>query len=63
MCIPSSILPDLDWRSRAMLQPINAIKQNEFCLEIYSDTSTKGWGIACNGERASGMRSDSEQII
>lgn len=55
MTLPPSILPDLEWWSRALNNPVNAIKQDEFCLEIYSDASTTGWGAACGEERASGM--------
>lgn len=62
MIISSSILPDLEWWSHAIVHPINDIKQNEFCLEIYSDASTTGWGAACSGQRASGMWTDSERL-
>lgn len=61
MTIPPSILPDLAWWSRVISNSVNKIKQNEYCLVIYSDASTTGWGAACEEKRASGMWSDSER--
>lgn len=61
MNIPKSIMPDLDWWEIAMINPNNKIKQNEYCLEIFSDASTTGWGAACGEDRASGLWNDDER--
>ena len=50
MSIPQSLSADLDWWEEKILLSSNKIRQNRFVLEIFSDASGSGWGIACNGE-------------
>lgn len=54
MYIPSYLSSDIDWWFNALDNPISKIKYDEYCLEIFSDASTTGWGAACGNETASG---------
>lgn len=61
MNIPDTLLSDFDWWTQAINTPTNAIKYDQYVLEIFSDASTKGWGAACGKETASGIWSDDER--
>lgn len=55
MSVSSTLRPDLLWWANHIMISNNPIRTNRFVLEIFSDASLTGWGIFCNGERASGM--------
>lgn len=55
MSLPSHLTADFEWWSKAIQQPKCKIKYDEYCMEIFSDASTTGWGAACGEETASGM--------
>lgn len=61
MTIPNELQSDFDWWSKAIKHSVCKIKNDSYCLEIYSDASTTGWGAACNGETASGPWSNIER--
>ncbi|XP_041978933.1 uncharacterized protein LOC121732959 [Aricia agestis] len=61
MTLPSSLLPDLNWWLSSIMYSNNSIKDdNNYCLEIFSDASTTGWGASCGDQRASGRWSQEE---
>ncbi|XP_041975806.1 uncharacterized protein LOC121730731 [Aricia agestis] len=61
MTLPSSLLPDLNWWLSSIMHSNNSIKDdNNYCLEIFSDASTTGWGASCGDQRASGRWSQEE---
>lgn len=60
MNIPTSLKCDLEWWDRTIDHPICKIKVDQYALEIFSDASTTGWGIACGDQRASGLWSEDE---
>lgn len=55
MKIPNNLIPDLNWWKNTINTSVNKIKTDEYCLEIFSDASTTGWGAACGAESASGQ--------
>lgn len=55
MSIPPCLKSDLLWWAKHIMISSNPIRKNKFTLEIFSDASLTGWGIYCNGERASGL--------
>lgn len=61
MNIPNNLNSEFDWWSKAMENPVNKIKYDEYCLEIFSDASTTGWGAACDGETAGGVWTEDER--
>lgn len=61
MSIPISIESDLKWWKQAISTSVNKIKHDSYDLEIFSDASTTGWGVACAEERASGAWSEQER--
>lgn len=63
MNIPQSILPDLTWWRKALPHSVNKIKLDSYDIEIFSDASTTGWGIACGEQRASGLWNDQERAM
>ncbi|XP_066600551.1 uncharacterized protein [Prorops nasuta] len=62
MVIPRSLSVDLDWWENKILFSKNKIRSNRFELEIFSDASSLGWGIASNGEVAFGLWNDDEKL-
>lgn len=60
MNIPSTLKSDIQWWSCAISHPSCKIKNDQYDLEIFSDASTTGWGIACGDQRASGLWSEEE---
>lgn len=63
MDIPSSLDSDLDWWDKAIVFPTCKIKVDTFCIEIFSDASTTGWGISCGSKKASGLWNDDERKL
>lgn len=63
MNIPDTILPDLKWWKHAITSSVNKIKQDSYDMEIFSDASNTGWGVACGKERASGLWSEQERTM
>lgn len=61
MNIPDWIKPDLYWWQKAVKTSVCKIKTDTYCLEIFSDASTTGWGAACGEQRASGPWSEQER--
>lgn len=61
MTVPEIIQDDLHWWHKALKNPVNKIKEEEYCLEIFTDSSTTGWGAACGEETASGPWSCKER--
>lgn len=61
MNLPEYLLPDLCWWTHAVQNSISKIKTEDYCLEIFSDASTTGWGAACGKETASGLWSEYEK--
>lgn len=62
MSIPSTLRCDFDWWIKVIDYSVNRIKFDDYCIEIFSDASTTGWGIACAGVRASGVWSKDEKL-
>ena len=60
MTIPQSLSADLDWWERNIVVSCNKIRKNRFDLEIFSDASSSGWGVACNGDMYFGPWSTEE---
>lgn len=61
MNIPDYIIPDLLWWLNNIDNSIKTIKNDNYCIEIFSDASTTGWGAACNGEATGGQWSTIEK--
>ncbi|XP_063374150.1 uncharacterized protein LOC134661866 [Cydia amplana] len=61
MTLPDTLLPDLHWWFKAVKHSVRQIKIDSYCLEIFTDASTTGWGAACGNETASGVWSREEQ--
>lgn len=61
MTIPDNLQTDLQWWERSITNCKNKIKTDSYCIEIYSDASTTGWGAACDGKTASGPWSSIER--
>lgn len=62
MNLPDSISSDLKWWYEAVIRNRGSkIKTDCYCLEIFSDASTTGWGAACGSDKASGLWSIREQ--
>lgn len=60
MIIPNYLEPDFSWWKTNIMNASCPIRQNKYYLEIFSDASLTGWGIACNGETSGGFWSTSE---
>lgn len=61
MNLPNSLDSDLDWWISQISITTNPIRQNKFKLEIFSDASTTGWGVFCNGHKSHGWWNDQER--
>jgi hypothetical protein len=59
--ISDTIKPDLTWWMLALDKSVHPIRDDVYCKEIFSDASTKGWGISCGSDTASGLWSISER--
>lgn len=60
MSVPRYLQDDFAWWLKSIDTAINPIRQDSYCLEIFSDASKKGWGAACGEETASGQWSNTE---
>lgn len=60
MNIPNSLKSDFEWWNHAIDHSVCKIKMDKYDLEIFSDASTTGWGVACGAQRASGLWRDDE---
>lgn len=61
MNVPASLIPDLEWWKHSIFHSVCKIKDDSYSLEIFSDASTTGWGVACGEQRASGQWSVDEK--
>lgn len=55
MIIPKTLHQELDWWINNISRTINPLKQEPFCLEIFSDASNTGWGACCENQEAQGF--------
>lgn len=60
MTLSNSLKQDLHWWRNNIKNSLCPIRNNDYCLEIYSDASTTGWGIACGSESSHGHWTESE---
>lgn len=60
MKVPTYIRDDLVWWLTTVESAVNPIRHDDYVMEIFSDASKKGWGVACGGETANGHWSDIE---
>lgn len=54
---------DLSWWKDNIITSFSPIRKNSYALEIFSDASLTGWGVACGGQSANGNWSDREIIL
>ncbi|CAH2217789.1 jg25269 [Pararge aegeria aegeria] len=60
MNIPTYLQEDFSWWMNSIKCAINPIRVDNYTLEIFSDASKTGWGIACGERTASGQWSAEE---
>lgn len=60
MKLSPALKPHFTWWENNIMNSIKPFRSNQYSLEIFSDSSLTGWGIACNGETSSGFWSFSE---
>lgn len=58
--IPAYLQEDFSWWINTIKTAINPIREDNYTLEIYSDASKTGWGVACGEKTASGQWSTEE---
>lgn len=63
MNIPKYIHPELTWWLKAIRHNVNPIRDETYLLEIYSDASMSGWGLACGNKTANGQWNNIEQKL
>lgn len=61
MKISNELVEDLNWWLTHIPYAENSLKTVSFALEIFSDASSSGWGVFCNGERSRGLWRPCEQ--
>ncbi|XP_024871715.1 uncharacterized protein LOC112454508, partial [Temnothorax curvispinosus] len=61
MSLSAILNRDFDWWESRISDAFNPIRQQEYALEIFSDTSLTGWGAACNGETTYGAWDELER--
>ena len=61
MTISSTLNSDFEWWINSIDKSVCKIKFDNYNLEIQSDASTTGWGVACAGKTASGSWSQDER--
>ncbi|KYN22429.1 hypothetical protein ALC57_05173 [Trachymyrmex cornetzi] len=56
MCLSTSLRDDFFWWQKILADPeqANIIRSGHFALEIFSDASLNGWGVACGTQRSHG---------
>lgn len=55
MQLNSCLEPSFTWWKEHVMKSIKPFRDNKYTLEIFSDASLTGWGIACNGEKSNGF--------
>lgn len=63
MKLETTLKQDLLWWKANIMKSFSPIRKNNYVLEIFSDASTTGWGVACGGQRANGNWSDRELTL
>lgn len=56
MSISEKIVPDLEWWMNNVISCFNPITEDRFKIEIFSNASLTGWGVACGKDRTHGLR-------
>lgn len=54
MGVTESLYDDIRWWKNNILVAENPIRNENYCLEIFTDASTTGWGAACSSEKTGG---------
>lgn len=57
----SSIIPDLEWWAKNILNTSNSLTIPEYDLEIFTDASKTGWGACCGSDRVNGWWKENEK--
>ena len=63
MNVPLHIHQDLLWWLNAIKNNVNPIRDERYLLEIFSDASKTGWGVACGEETANGRWGETEKDL
>lgn len=63
MPLSDSVVPDLKWWLSHISNSVKPIRSNNYCLEIFSDSSITGWGGSCGDERAAGLWNEDERKL
>lgn len=61
MILSVNVKADLTWWENHILKSSNNIRQDSYNLEIYSDASLSGWGVACNDQQTHGFWNEEEK--
>lgn len=61
MKLNSNLQPSFIWWRDHIMKSMKPFRSNEYTLEIFSDASLTGWGIACNREKSNGFWSETER--
>lgn len=61
MTIPEYLIDDFKWWQTNIESSVNPIRDDYYCLEIFSDASKTGWGAACGEDRANGKWNEDEK--
>ncbi|XP_046744290.1 uncharacterized protein LOC124410169 [Diprion similis] len=61
MKISDKLIPDLEWWTKNIGECVNPIREDHFEMEIFSDASLTGWGVACEGDRTHGFWNSQER--
>lgn len=61
MSLPTYIQEDLSWWLNSVNHSVCPIREEKYCMEIFSDASKTGWGAACGQETACGQWSQIEK--
>lgn len=57
----SSVIPDLEWWAKNILNTSNSLTIPEYDLEIFTDASKTGWGACCGSDRVNGWWKENEK--
>lgn len=60
--LPKELHPDLKWWARHVDRNCNPFRFNNFEAEIFTDSSTTGWGAYKNGKQAHGYWKETERL-
>lgn len=61
MRLSATLSPDLSWWKRNILNAYNDIKQDSFCMEIFTDASLTGWGACVEDQKTNGWWTDADK--